>query len=88
MHRAEGRADWRVSLPKAHSKAKMRATKKPASLISKEGRTSGHITQKRILVHCCRVSIPLSGHTDTNNNNDNKLANNDLPKALAVTAEN
>lgn len=88
MHGAEGRADWRVSLPKAHSKAKMLATKKPASLISKAGRTSGHITQKRILVHCCRVSIPLSGHTDTNNNSNNKPANNDPPKALAGTAEN
>lgn len=88
MHGAEGRADWRVSLPKAHSEAKMLATKMPASLRSKEGRTSGHITQNRIPVHCCRVSIPLSGHTDTNNNNNNKLANNDPPKALAVTAEN
>lgn len=86
MHGAECRADWRVSLPKAHSKAKMLVIKNPASFISKQVRTNGNITQNRITAHCCRIFIPLSGHISTNNNN-NKLENNPQ-KALAGTAEN
>jgi hypothetical protein len=71
MHRAQRRADWKVSLPKTPSEAKMLMIKNPASLITKQIGGNGNITQSLILEHCCRSYFSLLVNICTNKQNSN-----------------
>lgn len=84
VHRAQHKADWRVSLPKTPSGAKMLMIKNPASFITKQIAGSSHIAQSQILHHGCSIRFVLSGTICTNKKN----SNNDHLEALTVTAEN